>query len=417
MKRRFSILRFALFGMLLTTLAPSVNSVSPPADGGYPNRNTAEGKDALFSLDVSAGSDQTAIGYHAMHDLPTAPWGPNTAVGALSLSLQTGSPDDGSVAVGFRTLSHEGIGYQDVAIGTNAMLSHDYGSQNSAIGVNALKAVTHGADVEAVGSGAMQNGHPSDSAAIGYHAYANGTSGGNIVVGSRAFSTGDGSDNVTLGCRAMSHLSSSGHPANIAIGFAAGSQQGNPGGGRNIDIGSPGELGDSKIIRIGTVGKQNSAFVSGITGVTVPDGIGVVVDSNGHLGTTTSSARYKWHVKPMGEASEVIYSLQPVSFQYRTEIDPLHLLQFGLIAEDVAKVAPALVARDQQGRPYAVRYQAINAMLLNEFQKDYRRANQEEATLAAHASELDHLADKVANVEQELEQQGTALTKLEARMN
>jgi hypothetical protein len=411
MRKGFYILHFGFFGML--------SSVLPPPDGGYPHANTAEGKEALFSLDTSAARDQTAIGYHALHNLPHDLVSTNTAVGALSIALSTGSGGP-IVAVGFKSLFNVGTGYQNVAIKTDAVvnLSTDhFGWQNCAVGANVNKANIDGVGNTAVGSGTMQNGQSSDTVAIGYNAYANGTSGGNILVGSRAFSTGDGSDNVALGCRAMSHLSSSGHRTNIAIGFAAGSQQGNPGGGRNIDIGSPGELGDSKTVRIGTAGRQNSVFIAGITGVAVPNGIGVVIDTNGHLGTVTSSARYKKHVKPMAEASDVLYSLQPLAFQYRPELDPSDRPQFGLIAEDVAKVAPALVARDQQGRPYAVRYQAINAMLLNEFQKDYRRANQEEATLAAHANELNHLADKVANVEQELEQQGTALTKLEARMN
>jgi hypothetical protein len=414
MKRRLSIFHFALFGLLLSVLAPSVNSVLPPPDGGYSNRNTAEGTAALFSFDVTAGSDQTAIGYHAMHNLESALF-PITVVGALSLPAPVASEQN--VAVGFKTLFHEGGGTQDVAIGSNALLSDGGGYLNLAAGASTLRAVTSGFSNTSVGSGALQNGQPGNNTAIGYHAYANGTSGGNIVVGSRAFATGDGSKNVALGFGAMSQLGGSGHPANIAIGFAAGSQQGRTGGSRNIDIGSAGAPGDSKIVRIGTTGKQNSAFIAGISGVTVAGGIGVVIDTTGHLGITTSSARYKEHVKSMAEASEVIYSLQPVAFQYRPELDPSHRPQFGLIAEDVAKVAPVLVAGDKQGRPYAVHYQAINAVLLNEFQKDYRTATQEEATLKAQTNELDQLTEKVASLEREVTQQAKALTNFKSGTN
>jgi hypothetical protein len=322
-----------------------------------------------------------------------------------------------NVAVGFKTLSHENIGYQDVAIGTNAMFNHNDGFQNVAAGANALKAVTSGLSNTSVGSGALQNGQPGYNTAIGYHAYGNGTFGGNTVIGSRAFATGNSIDNVVVGCRAMSHLNGGGHPTNIAIGFDAGSQQGSAGGGRNIDIGNPGEFGDGKILRIGTASVQNTAFIAGITDVTVADGIGVLIDSNGHIGTANSSARYKEQIKPMGEASDVLYSLQPVSFQYRSDLDPSHVPQFGLVAEDVARVAPALVVRDREGRPYAVRYQAINTMVLNEFQKDHRTGTQQEASLKTHTNELDNLSNKVANLEQALEQHVKVLTNIEARMD
>ena len=107
-----------------------------------------------------------------------------------------------------------------------------------------------------------------------------------------------------------------------------------------------------------------------------------MIDSTNHLGTVTSSARYKEAIQPMDEASEVILSLKPVTFHYKHELDPGGVPQFRLVAEEVEKVNPDLVARDQEGKPYTVRYEAVNAMLLNEFPKEHRRLDEQEATIS-----------------------------------
>jgi hypothetical protein len=156
--------------------------------------------------------------------------------------------------------------------------------------------------------------------------------------------------------------------------------------------------GDSRKIRIGTQGTQNGAFVADIYGVTVSRGIGVIVDSTGHLGTTTSSARFKDKIQPMNKVSEAIHSLQPVTFRYKHELDPDGVAQFGLVAEDVAKVNPDLVARDEEGKPYSVRYEAVNTMLLNEFLKEHRKNQQQEATIGTLQSTL--AQEQSANAEQ-----------------
>jgi hypothetical protein len=135
-------------------------------------------------------------------------------------------------------------------------------------------------------------------------------------------------------------------------------------------------------IRIGG-SNQTNTYISGINGVTVVGGIGVIVDSSGHLGTSTSSARYKDEIKPMDKASEAILLLQPVTFRYKKELDPKAIPQFGLVAEEVEKVNPDLVAHDEKGKPYTVRYEAVNAMLLNEFLKEHRKVEALEATVAA----------------------------------
>src|SRR4029453_18912888 len=136
---------------------------------------------------------------------------------------------------------------------------------------------------------------------------------------------------------------------------------------------------------------HTSTFISGINGATVPAGVTVIVDSNGHLGTQTSSARYKEAIQPMDKASEAILSLKPVTFRYKTALDPKGIPQFGLVAEQVEKVNPDLVARDDQGKPYTVRYEAVNAMLLNEFLKEHRKVGEQGEEIAELRAKIDQL--------------------------
>jgi hypothetical protein len=180
-------------------------------------------------------------------------------------------------------------------------------------------------------------------------------------------------------------------------------------GSNNIDIGSVGVNGESNTVRVGMVGTQANTYIAGIYGVTVAGGIGVIVDSNGHLGTSTSSARFKEDVKPMDTASEAILSLQPVTFRYKHELDPKAIPQFGLVAEQVEKVDADLVARDEQGKPYSVRYEAVNAMVLNEFLKAHRR-------IVAQESEIQELRGAVTEMKAMLESQRAEMHKVNARV-
>ena len=142
-------------------------------------------------------------------------------------------------------------------------------------------------------------------------------------------------------------------------------------GENNIYIDAQGLSVESETIRIGRRGVQKAAYVQGISGATVPAGVTVIIGSNGHLGTIQSSARYKDEIKPMDKASEAILALKPVTFRYKKELDQMDP-QFGLVAEEVEKVNPDLVARDEDGKVMTVRYEAVNAMLLNEFLKEHR---------------------------------------------
>ncbi len=166
---------------------------------------------------------------------------------------------------------------------------------------------------------------------------------------------------------------------NIALGNRAGFSLTT--GNNNIDIGNTGVAADSGTIRIGTFFTHTRTFVHGILGAAVT-GSAVVISSGGQLGVAASSERFKDQIKPMGKASEAVLALRPVTFRYKQEIDPEGTSQFGLVAEEVEKINPALVTRDAQGKVFTVRYEAVNAMLLNEFLKEHRKVEEQDATIA-----------------------------------
>jgi trimeric autotransporter adhesin len=189
-----------------------------------------------------------------------------------------------------------------------------------------------------------------------------------------------------VGNAALSATSSGGN--NIGLGFRAGSSLTT--GSNNIDIGSNvvGVAGESNTIRIGNT-QITATFIRGISGQTAVGGAAVFVNSNGKLGTMTSSARFKETIKPMDKASEAILALKPVTFRYKKEIDADRTPQFGLVAEDVERVNPDLVVKDTQGKVYTVRYEAVNAMLLNEFLKEHRKVEKLEATVAQQRKDFE----------------------------
>jgi Chaperone of endosialidase len=169
-------------------------------------------------------------------------------------------------------------------------------------------------------------------------------------------------------------------------------------GDNNIDIANKGVAAESNTIRIGTKETHTATFIAGISGKTASGGVAVYVNANGKLGTTVSSARFKEEIKPMDKVSEAIHALKPVTFRYKKDLDPEGIPQFGLVAEDVERVNPDLVARDDQGKVYTVRYDAVNAMLLNEFLKEHQKVQRLEAALAAvneRLKEQDAKIDKV----------------------
>ena len=270
---------------------------------------------------------------------------------------------------------------QNTVLGDDALKNLASGVANTACGFEALFFNTDGHYNTGIGAFALQfNTTGIENTAIGYGALPTNTTGQyNTASGRSALEVNTtGSNNTATGYAAL--LSNTTGNNNIAVGYLAGRNLTT--GDRNIDIGNVGVAGESKTIRVGKPGAQRNTFIAGISGATVPTGVAVIVDASGHLGTTTSSARFKEAIKPMDKASEAILALKPVTFRYKKELDPEGIPQFGLVVEQVEKVDPDLVARDDHGKPYTVRYEAVNAMLLNEFLKEHRTV-QELKSIAA----------------------------------
>src|ERR1019366_3658925 len=251
-------------------------------------------------------------------------------------------------------------GTYNTAIGYEALYGNTTGKFNAANGAYALTANTTGTNNTANGVSALQdNTIGSDNTADGEGALGMNISGGN---------------NTANGAGALQNNSTGSN--NIALGVNAG--QNLTTGSNNVDVGNTGVAGESNTIRIGTENTQKKAFVAGISGVTVASGVAVIVGSNGQLGTVVSSERFKEAIEPMDKASEAILALKPMTFHYKHELDPEGIPQSGLVAEQVEKVNPDLVARDTNGKVYTVRYEAVNAMLLNEFLKQHRTVQEQQ---------------------------------------
>jgi hypothetical protein len=187
---------------------------------------------------------------------------------------------------------------------------------------------------------------------------------------------------------------------NIALGAGAGANLTT--GDNNIDIGNQGVRDESNTIRIGTQGTQTKTFIAGISDATI-GGMEVRVNQNGRLGIKASSKRFKEGIKPMDKASGVLLALRPVTFHYKPEIDPEGIPQFGLVAEEVEKVNPDLVVRDKEGKPYTVRYDQVNAMLLNEFLKEHRKVEDQGGMIAKQQKQIEALTAGLQKVSAQLE--------------
>jgi hypothetical protein len=348
---RRSVFPFALFLIVCLAISPNSHAVTPPPDGGYAGGNTAEGQDALFSL--TTGLYNTAAGYLALKSNTTGQF--NTAIGAGALLFNTA---DQNTATGSGALLNNTTGNNNAALGEAALFFNTTGRDNTAIGQSALVENTTGFENTAIGRGACgtnTTGH--DNTAIGDDAL---------------LGNGTGSNNVALGAG-----------AGLAVSTA------------------------NNVICIGTLiqgeNVSNSCYIGSVFGQTSTGGTAVFINSNGKLGTTTSSRRFKESIKPMDKTSEVLFSLKPVSFRYKKEIDPAGTSQLGLVAEDVAKVNPDLVVRDKDGQPYSVRYDQVNAMLLNEFLKEHHQVHDLKAIVAEQQRRIDALAAGLEKVSVQIE--------------
>lgn len=377
---------------------------------------------------IMTGTDNTAIGFNALHSNTTS--GTNTAIGASALSSNTTGSRHTAIgyqalysnntgientATGYQALQANTSGYYNTACGYQALQFNTTANSNTASGWSTLLKNTNGGSNTAVGRSALQNNSAaSQNVAVGRDAlftqsFSNAGSAwnsSNVAVGFQALfanqptSTGNGINNSALGTNALAANTTG--SSNIALGYGAGNALTT--GDNNIDIGNAGVAAESNTIRIGTA--QTAAYVVGISGQTSSGGAAVFINSSGKLGTTTSSRRFKDDILSMDKASEVILSLRPVTFRYKSEIDPLGFPQFGLIAEEVAEIAPDLVVRDEKGAINTVRYEQVNAMLLNEFLKDHQRVN----GLRAENAEM---KKRLAELEARDKEREARLSKLE----
>ena len=482
-QRIWTIRGFLILALVCFGLSSTAQAVSPAPDGGYAGGNTAEGQNALQNLTSgtrntangaytlssnTTGSNNTATGFDALLHTTTVQYSgslvkigqQNTAVG--SQALYTNTTGSGNTAAGYQALFHDtaifnsitntlSIGEGNTASGSQALYSNTTGSNNTANGYQALYSNTIGIKNTATGytalannttgvrntadgEGALLSNTTGDyNTATGHQALANNTTGPNntadgqlalqsntigdrnVAVGRAALQTNTGgAANTAIGTGAL--VSNTTGRNNIALGVSAGS---NLTGSNNIDLGNVGVAAESNTIRIGTGGTQTATFIAGINLAAIA-GNSVVVAANHRLGVATSSARFKNEIKPMNKASEAILTLKPVTFRYKKEIDPDGIPQFGLVAEEVEKVNPDLVSRDRDGKPYTVRYEAVNAMLLNEFLKEHRKVEGLEATVAKQKQEFEaaiaQQRKEISALTVNLKEQATQIQKVSAEL-
>jgi hypothetical protein len=438
-----------------SAFASRAQAVSPAPDGGYPGGNTAEGQNALLSL--TTGAYNSAVGIYSLFS--NAIGNANTAVGAGALFATTA---DQNTAVGARALFSNTMGEGNSAHGVFALFNNTDGSDNTANGAEALFTNKTGTSNTATGAQALffNDGDPDNEEASFNSAFGNGALFANTIgeansaFGSRAlisndvgnfntavgdealFNNNDGNNNTGVGLSALANNTSG--FANTAIGSQA-LINCNTGGG-NTGLGAQSGFNvttASNVICIGNIGGDNidnSCYIaniySNIQPVNGTDPDYVTIASNGKLGRSSfngSSRRFKHDIQPMDKASEVIFALRPVAFRYNKEYDASQRPSFGLIAEDVAVVAPDLVGRNKKGEPESVRYEQINEMLLNEFLKEHKRVVElqstvakQEAAIAQQQREFQATAkrdeDEIRKFTASLEEQAAQIQKLSAEV-
>jgi trimeric autotransporter adhesin len=280
------------------------------------------------------------------------------------------------------------LGGENTRDGQGSLASRTNGVQNTAFGFNALLDLTTGDLNTALGLCSLVNCNGSWNTATGAFSLFNSTSGiSNVATGFKAlYNNNTGSRNVGVGFQAL-YTDVIGSD-NTAIGYRAGS--GITGSG-NVCIGVAGVAGVSNQTRIRNV-------YGSVAGTRI-----VYVNSDNKIGTLASSRRYKEEIKPMDKASETLFALKPVTFRYKKEVDPASALSFGLIAEEVAEINPDLITRDEDGKPQTVRYEAVNAMLLNEFLKEHRTVQEQQKEIDALKVELKEQRAFIQNVSDKVE--------------
>ena len=358
------------------------------------SQNVAVGTNAL--VNNLTGSGNNAVGSFALYNNDSSGLGHangNNAFGNFALTSNV----DGTTnsAFGDAALFSNINARENTAIGNAALFNNDssgngFASFNTAVGTGALFSNTDGGSNTAVGAFALASNDTGNSnTAVGVSALPVNVSGiENTAVGGAAlFTNMDGSHNIAVGQAALSNNTSGSN--NIAVGEFAG-----------LAVTT-----SNNVIAIGVQGQDisDSCFIGNIFNAMAPSGSAVFIDANNRLGTITSSKRFKEDIKPIGKSSEALLELKPVTFRYKKEIDPAARSQFGLVAEEVEKVNPDLVVRDKEGKPYSVRYDQINAMLLNEFLKEHHQMQDLKAIVGEQQKQIEALTAGLQKVSAQLE--------------
>jgi hypothetical protein len=371
---------YSVFFCLVFALATQALAQQPPDPVASDSMaNTAMGTDALLHVNLDeSGCHNTATGEDALYSDTSGSY--NTATGFSSLFSNT--TGNNNTAFGFQSLYFNTTGIDNAANGYQALYKNTTGTFNTASGSGALYTNSTADYNTASGYEALYSSNGGSNTATGYQAlYANTSGGNNTATGLHALANNiNGSSNVAVGWHAGYNLTT---------------------GSNNIDISNVGVTAESAAIRIGTAGTQSKAFIAGIYGVSV-SGSAVVVNSSGQLGVVVSSERFKTDIAPIGPDSAKLEALRPVKFHLKT--DPNGAVQYGLIAEEVAKVYPELVIRDENGRIDGVRYDELAPMLLNEMQEQRK-------VVAARAASQDA---KIAQLQEQLSGIQAALVKLQS---
>jgi hypothetical protein len=378
---------FALALFALSSEVQAAPQVSPGPDGCYPAFTTAEGCNALAGL--ASGQGNTGVGWYALFSAGDSSFSTGLGGGALALNSA-----DSNTAVGAAALLLTTTGGENVAVGTDALVVNDSGFDDNAVGYFALSSNTTGDFNNAHGRGALEamvDGGQNN--AFGDLALADSVDdSGNSAFGDDALdSVNGGSENVGVGDEAGNSLLDGSF--NVCLGANAGI--GIVHASHNIAIGVE-EAGPFTDF-------DNTCFIGSIFGEPVSDPgsqVPVYVDQFNVVGIFNSSRQYKHDITPMGDASETLYRLKPVTFKFNSDVKGT--TQYGLIAEEVADVDPQLVAR-RDGEIVSVHYEQINAMLLNEFLKEHRKVEEQGAIIARQQKQIDALASGLQKVSTQLE--------------
>ena len=353
-------------------LCPMARAVVPAPDGGYPNFNTAEGSNALKNLTTGVGN--AAVGWFSLFSNTDGSF--NTALGAGTLLSDVGD-------------QNTGFGIQNTAIGALALFSNATGSQDTATGALALLSNTTGVGNMANGYSALySNTTGFFNSATGADSLANNTTG--------AYNTANGYQ--ALGSNTTGYF-------NTALGHAAGANITT--GDGNVCIGA---------MVYGVDGVNDTTWIGNVYD-SVTTARQVYVNADNKIGTLSSSRRFKNQIKPMDKISESLFALKPVTFRYNKDVDPSQALSFGLIAEDVAQVSPELITRDEQGKPQTVRYEAVNAMLLNEFLKEHRKLETQTRKIDDQEARIAQQQREIQTLMATVKEQSAQIQKLSARQS